>query len=108
MSVALGWTFTCTGAAALPLYEELDVDLAVVGLFTTAFLIAEALVSVPGGRLCDRFGARRVGLVGTALMAAGSAMASIAPEAWLILAARGLTGVGTGLPYVAVVAWLNP
>ena len=45
--------------------------------------------------------------MGTALMAAGSAMALIAPEAWLILAARGLTGVGTGLAYVAVVAWLR-
>jgi MFS family permease len=61
LSVALGWTFTCTGAAALPLERELGVGLAVVGLFTTAFLLAEALTSIPGGRLCDRLGARRVG-----------------------------------------------
>jgi predicted MFS family arabinose efflux permease len=107
MSVALGWTFTCTGAAALPLSEELDVGLGVVGLFTTVFLIAEAVVSVPGGRLCDRLGARRVGMTGSMRMAAGSALASIAPEAWLILVARAVTGVGTGLAYVAVVAWLR-
>ncbi len=105
--MALGWTFTCTGAAALPLERELDVGLAVVGLFTTAFLLAEALTSIPGGRLCDRIGARRVGLAGAALMAAGSALASIAPEAALVLAGRGLTGAGTGLAYVAVVAWLR-
>jgi MFS family permease len=83
------------------------VGLAVVGLFTTAFLLAEALVSIPGGRLCDRLGARRVGLAGAALLAAGSALACIAPEAWLILAARALTGAGAGLAYVAVVAWLR-
>jgi predicted MFS family arabinose efflux permease len=83
------------------------VGLAVVGLFTTVFLVAEALTSVPGGRLCDRFGARRVGLAGAGVMAAGSALATIAPEPALILAARALTGVGTGLAYVAVVAWLR-
>ncbi len=71
LSVALGWTFTCTGAAALPSSAELGVGLAVVGLFTTVFLLAEALTSIPGGRLCDRLGARRVGLVGAGLMAAG-------------------------------------
>ena len=105
--MALGWTFTCTGAAALPLERELGVELSVVGLFTTAFLLGEALTSIPGGRLADRVGARRVGLWGAALMAAGSALASIAPEAALILVGRTLTGVGTGLAYVAVVAWLR-
>jgi predicted MFS family arabinose efflux permease len=107
LSVALGWTFTCTGAAALTLERELDVGLAVVGLFTTVFLLGEALTSVPGGRLCDRLGARRVGLLGAGLMAAGSALATVAPQAALILVARGLTGVGTGFAYVAVVAWLR-
>ena len=105
--MALGWTFTCTGAAALPLERELGVGLSVVGLFTTVFLLGEALTSIPGGRLADRVGARRVGLWGAALMAAGSALASIAPEAGLILVGRALTGVGTGLAYVAVVAWLR-
>jgi MFS family permease len=107
LAVALGWTFTCTGAAALPLERELDVGLAVVGLFTTAFLLAEALATIPGGRLCDRVGARAVGLAGAGLMAAGSALASIAPQAGLVLAGRGLTGAGTGLAYVATVAWLR-
>jgi MFS family permease len=107
LSVALGWTFTCTGAAALTLERELGVGLAVVGLFTTVFLLAEALASVPGGRLCDRVGARRVGLVGAALMGAGSGLAAVAPQAASILAGRALTGVGTGLAYVAVVAWLR-
>jgi predicted MFS family arabinose efflux permease len=107
LSVALGWTFTCTGAAALPLEDELGVGLAVIGLLTTVFLLAEALSSIPGGRWCDRAGARRVGLVGAAVMAAGSALAAIAPEVGLILAGRVLTGVGTGLAYVAVVAWLR-
>jgi MFS family permease len=83
------------------------VGLGVVGLFTTVFLLAEALTSIPGGRLCDRLGARRVGLAGAGLMASGSALACIAPEAALILVARGLTGVGVGLAYVAVVAWLR-
>jgi MFS family permease len=83
------------------------VGLGVVGLFTTVFLLAEALTSIPGGRLCDRLGARRVGLAGAGLMAGGSALACIAPEAALILVARGLTGVGVGLAYVAVVAWLR-
>jgi predicted MFS family arabinose efflux permease len=107
LSLALGWTFTCTGAAALPLEEELDVDLAVVGLFTTVFLLAEALTSIPAGRLCDRLGARQVGLAASAVMAAGSGLALTAPATWLIVVARGLTGVGAGLAYVGAVAWLQ-
>lgn len=81
--------------------------LAVIGLLTTVFLIAEAVASIPGGRWCDRAGARRVGLVGAGVMAAGSALSAIAPEVGLIMAGRVLTGVGTGLAYVAVVAWLR-
>lgn len=107
LSVALGWTFTCTGAAALELEREVGVGLAVVGLFTTVFLLAEAVASIPGGRLSDRLGARRVGLAGAVVMAAGSGLAAVAPAAAPILVGRVLTGLGTGLAYVAVVAWLR-
>jgi predicted MFS family arabinose efflux permease len=40
-------------------------------------------------------------------MAAGSGLAMLAPEVWLIIAARVVTGVGTGLAFIAAVAWLR-
>ncbi len=57
-------------------------------------------MQVPGGRLIDRLGARRVGLVGLALVAGWSALALGAPSPSLALACRAATGVGTALAFV--------
>jgi MFS family permease len=58
-------------------------------------------MQIPGGRAADRFGPRRSGLVGLALIGVGNAVALAAPEPGLALTMRALIGVGTGLTFVA-------
>lgn len=77
------------------------VSLAVVGLFTTSLFVVHALVQIPGGRACDRFGARSVGFVALAAIVAGNLVCLIAPEPVLALAGRAVVGIGSGAGFVA-------
>src|SRR5205814_8336561 len=83
------------------LAQAYGVSLAVVGLFTTGLFVTHALLQIPAGRLCDRFGARLVGVVGLAITGAASVLALTWREAGFAIAMRALAGVGTGLSFVA-------
>lgn len=51
---------------------------------------------LPAGALADRFGYRRVYLVGLAIFVASSALCAVAPSAGVLIAARVLQGAGGG------------
>ena len=101
LSLATGWQIANIGAIAEPLARDYGVGLATVGLFTTALFAVHFIMQIPGGRTADRFGPRRAGLVGLALIGVGNAVALAAPEPGLALTMRALIGVGTGLTFVA-------
>jgi EmrB/QacA subfamily drug resistance transporter len=50
-----------------------------------------------GGALAERFGVRRMVLVGLVLLAGASTVAAMAPSATVLIIARGLMGVGSAL-----------
>jgi MFS family permease len=104
---AAGWVLTNVGAIASEISSSYGVSLATVGLFTTALFISHMAMQVPGGKASDRFGARQVGLVGAGIMIAGSAMALPAPDLMLGLVARFVTGIGTGLAFIAGAAYVR-
>ncbi len=56
---------------------------------------------MPAGRLIDRYGARRIGLAALGIVAVTNAVALIAPDLWLVLAARLLMGLGTAGGFIA-------
>lgn len=101
LGLATGWQIANIGAVAEPLARDYGVGLATVGLFTTALFAVHFVMQIPGGRVADRFGPRRSGLVGLALIGVGNAVALAAPEPGLALTMRALIGVGTGLTFVA-------
>lgn len=100
-AVSAGWSLTNTGAVATGLSRAYGVPLGVVGLFTTALLLTHASTQIPGGRLCDRFGARNVGVAGLAVTAVASVSALAWRDAAFAIGMRVVTGVGTGLTFVA-------
>jgi len=104
---AAGWNVTNVGAIASVTAEAYGIALASVGLFTTALFTTHLAMQVPGGRLVDRLGARRMCIVGVATIACGCALSMLAPIAWLAIAARLLTGVGTGLAFIAGTAYVR-
>ncbi len=105
--VAIGWNVANVGAVAAAMADSYGIALASVGLFTTALFLTHMAMQVPGGRLADRFGARRVCLAGMAIIVCGSALAMVAPVVELGLGARALTGVGTGLGFVSGSAYVR-
>jgi MFS family permease len=98
---AVGSNVANVGAVASSLSQTYGVSLTVVGLFTTALFVTHTAVQIPGGQAIDRLGARRLAFLALAVVALGSGLATIAPDASLALAGRAATGVGTGIGFVA-------
>ena len=107
LGLATGWNISNTGAIATQLSHSYGIGLATVGLFTTALFTTHLLAQIPGGRASDRFGARRSGLLALAVTAACAGLSMVAPVAWLAITSRALTGIGTGVSFVAGSAYVR-
>jgi MFS family permease len=104
---ASGWNISNTGAVAQQLGKTYDVSLATIGLFTTALFVMHLVMQVPAGKASDRFGERHVALVGLVIIAGFNGVALITPSPALVLAARAVIGVGTGLAFVSGSAYVR-
>jgi MFS transporter, DHA2 family, methylenomycin A resistance protein len=107
----------CTAAAAL---LQLDGTLITVALpsvahglgvkgsstsvVLSAYFGAYALLLLPGGELVDRFGVRRLALVGLALFALGAIAGALVTNFGELIGARILQGAGAGLVSPAALA----
>ena len=72
----------------------------------TAYALAFGGFLLPGGRLGDLFGRRRMLTAGMALFAAASALGGFAPDGAVLIAARAAQGLGAALAAPAVLALL--
>jgi MFS transporter, DHA2 family, methylenomycin A resistance protein len=113
------WTrlAACTGAAAL---LQLDGTLITVALpsvgrglgvtagstasVLSAYFAAYALVLLPGGALVDRYGARRLALIGLGVFAVGAGAGAVVDDFGLLVFTRVVQGVGAGLVSPAALA----
>src|SRR5436189_2911772 len=102
------WTFAITSVAlfmvtldnlvvttALPVIRK-DLDASLGGLEWTvnAYTLTFAVLLITGAALGDRFGRRRVFVIGLAIFTAASAAAALAPNIEFLIAARAVQGVG--------------
>ncbi len=101
LGVAAGFNIANVGAAAAVLSDEYAVRLGTIGFLTTALFSTHLVMQMPGGRLTDRLGSRRVGLAGLSAIVAGNAVALLAPAFAVAAAGRLLMGIGTGMAFVA-------
>ena len=83
---------------ALPALDD-DLDAGVAGLQWTvnAYTLALAALILVGGSLGDRYGRRRVFVVGVTWFALASVLCALAPTIEVLVAARGLQGIGGAL-----------
>jgi len=80
---------------ALPtIGAELDASVAGLQWILSGYTLTLASLILIGGALGDRFGRRRVFLVGTVWFAAASLLCGLAPTLSMLVAARALQGVG--------------
>ncbi|MFD7462635.1 MULTISPECIES: MFS transporter [unclassified Streptomyces] len=83
---------------ALPrIGTDLDADLAVLQWTVNAYMVTLAGLILLGGALGDRYGRRRIFVLGVAWFAVASLLCGLAPNAGVLVAARALQGVGGAL-----------
>lgn len=86
-----------TVVPALPIFErDLHASTAWTTWLLTAFLLASCLATPILGRLGDQFGARRMLLFTLVLFTVGCAVATVAPNIWVLIASRAVQGVASG------------
>jgi EmrB/QacA subfamily drug resistance transporter len=120
MSASGRWTLVLTATAsfmvaldllvvstALPVMRaDLDVSLELLQWAVTGYGLSFAALLMTGAALGDRYGRRRVFLVGTAVFTAASVICALAPNAAVLIAARVLQGAGAALVVPLAVALL--
>ena len=83
---------------ALPhISADLGVDVSSLQWVLTGYLVTLASLILLGGALGDRYGRRRIFLIGTVWFAVASVMCAAAQEVGLLIAARVLQGAGAAL-----------
>ncbi|RPF30451.1 MFS transporter [Streptomyces sp. TLI_185] len=88
---------TVTNIALPHIGDDFGADLAVLQWTVNAYMLTLAGLILLGGSLGDRFGRRRVFVVGIVWFAAASLLCALAPDAPTLIAARALQGVGGAL-----------
>lgn len=87
-----------TVVPALPeLMRGLHTDESGVTWTVTAYLIAAAVFTPLLGRLGDIYGKRRLLVVALLVFAAGSLVAAVSSQLWVVVAGRAVMGVGGGI-----------
>lgn len=69
-------------------------SLTLVGIALGAYGLTQAALQIPFGMASDRYGRKRVIVIGLLLFAAGSFVAAAAPDIWWTIAGRCLQGAG--------------
>jgi len=83
---------------ALPaLGRDLDADFAALQWTVNGYLLSLAALILLGGSLGDRFGRRRMFVVGTVWFGVASLLCGLAPDVRTLIAARVLQGIGGAL-----------
>jgi EmrB/QacA subfamily drug resistance transporter len=82
-------------SVALPAIEsDFDVDVGTAQWVISAYALIFGVLIVPGGRLADLLGRRRIFFLGATIFAVFSVLGGLAPDAWMLIACRALMGIG--------------
>ncbi len=94
---AMGFQFQSVASVAPLLVRDLALDLALFGSLIGAWMLPGVAMAIPSGMLGNRFGDKRVVLLGLVLMVTGSALTAGASEFVTALLGRILSGTGAVL-----------
>ncbi len=87
--------------------EALAVSESLLGLLGTSYALLLSLFAIITGPISDKFGRRRILLMGCGFMAGALALHGLANTFWVLLTVRGLAGAGGGILSGAAVAYVG-
>jgi len=108
--------YAALNLSTMPVYltQDRQFGASVVGLVLAAFLVAEAIFKSPMGHLADRYGPKRLMLLGPAISAVTSLLSLIVPhtggqplEVFAFVMLRGLDGIALAMLWPAAFAEMN-
>src|SRR6266511_1267646 len=92
----MAYQFQTVAAIGPLLVEAWRIDFTLLGTLIGLYMLPGVIFALPGGLLGQRFGAKRVVLIGLALMAGGGAL--MATDSFLLaVAGRVISGIGAVL-----------
>ena len=95
-------------AVSLPsIARDLNATFADIEWVVSAYVLTFAALLMPSGALADRYGRRRMLMVGLAIFTLASLLCGLAPTALILNAARALQGVGAATQLSAALAVLG-
>ena len=94
---------TSLGVAGLLAAERFHISATQLATFTVLQLLVYAALQVPVGVLLDRFGSRRMVLIGLALMTGGQLLFAVVGTFELGVLARALVGAGDAMIFVSAI-----
>jgi EmrB/QacA subfamily drug resistance transporter len=95
-------------AVALPtIAHDLNAEFADMQWVITAYMLPFAALLMAAGSLCDRYGRRRIMVLGQVLFALASLFCGTAAAPWVLNLSRAVQGVGASLLLTAALAVIN-
>jgi EmrB/QacA subfamily drug resistance transporter len=90
---------------ALPaMGEEFGVDAVILGWIASSYLLSTAMCVLPGGKLGDMYGRKRIFLYGIALYTFASLLSALTSSAYFLIGCRVGQGVGTAMIFGTAIA----
>jgi EmrB/QacA subfamily drug resistance transporter len=94
-------------SVALPTIKHaLGAEDAALQWISALYALGFAVTLITGGRLGDRYGVRRLFLVGMAVFTVSSAAGGLAPSVGVLIGARAVQGIGSGLMVPQVLSFI--
>jgi len=92
--ISMGFQFQSVASVAIELRGIFGLTYADIGLLIGLYMSPGLMLALPGGMLGQRFGDKRMVLLGLALMTLGALLMGLADTWWELAAGRVLSGVG--------------
>ncbi|MHC2798310.1 MFS transporter [Corynebacterium hesseae] len=93
---------TSFGVAGLEAIDRFEVDASRIAVFTAVQLGIYSLAQIPTGMLIDKFGPRRLLVIGSVIMGVGQVLLGFTSNYWVAIAARLLIGAGDATAFLSV------
>ena len=94
--------FTSLSVALPAIEQDFGADVTSVQWVMNAYALVFGVLIVPGGRLADIYGRRRMFFVGAVIFAVFSLLGGFAPELWRLIGCRALMGIGGALMWPSI------